>query len=130
MPLNTITYSDFNIQFIPSPITGDLVKVTGQNSVVQSVMDLVQMNHYEKPFHYEIGGNVLKLLFEPVDNVTAGLLAKEIEDVITNFEPRASIIGVYVSSNINDDGYNIEVVFSILTFTQAITLTTFLKRLR
>jgi phage baseplate assembly protein W len=128
--LNTITYSDFNIGFIPNPISGDLTKVTGQNSVVQSVMDLVQLNHYEKPFHFEIGGNVLKLLFEPVDNITAGLLAKEIEDVITNFEPRANVIGVYVASNVNDDGYNVEVVFSILTFTQAITLTTFLRRLR
>jgi phage baseplate assembly protein W len=130
MPLNTITYSDFNIEFIPSPVTGDLVKVTGQSSVVQSVMDLVQLNHYEKPFHFEIGGNVLKLLFEPNDNITAGLLAKEITDVITNFEPRATVLGVYVTSNVEDDGYNIDVLFSIQTFTQAITLSTFLKRLR
>lgn len=130
MPLNTITYSDFNIEFIPSPVTGDLVKVTGQSSVVQSVMDLVQLNHYEKPFHFEIGGNVLKLLFEPNDNITAGLLAKEITDVITNFEPRATVLGVYVTSNVEDDGYNIDVLFSIQTFTQAITLSTFLARLR
>lgn len=130
MSLQTRTYSDFDISFTPNPITGDLNSVTGYNSVVQSVMNLVQLNHYEKPFHPEIGGNVLKLLFEPADNITAGLIANEIKITLANFEPRADVIGVYVETTNNGNGYNVTIEFAILNLSDPITITFFLERVR
>ena len=128
--LNTRTYSDFDIAFKAHPITGDLVKKTGAAAVVQSIIDLVQLNHYEKPFHPEIGGNVRKLLFEPLDNVTANLLANEIKLILANFEPRATVLGVYVENNVTDDGFNVIIEFSIVTLSDPITISVFLERLR
>lgn len=129
--LQTRQYSDFNINFIPNVITGDLVKVLGVNSVVQSIMNLVQTNHYERPFHPEIGGNVRKLLFEPNDGVTANLLSKEIQDVLANFEPRAEVLDVIVQSNTQQDGYSVTIVFQVAGgISTPITITTFLQRLR
>lgn len=104
--------------------------VTGYNSVVQAVMNLVQLNHYEKPFHPEIGGNVIKLLFEPADNITAGLIANEIKVVLANFEPRADVLGVYVESTPDYEGYNVTIEFSILTLSDPISISFFLERLR
>jgi phage baseplate assembly protein W len=130
-PLQTRTYSDFNIDFIPNPMTGDLTKVTGVNSVVQSIMNLVSTNHYERPFHPEIGGNVRKLLFELVDPVTANLLSKEIQDVIANFEPRATVLNVIVQTNNQQDGYNVTIVFTVAGgISTPISIQTFLQRLR
>jgi phage baseplate assembly protein W len=130
MGLQTRTYSDFSVSFTPNPITGDLNMVTGFNSVVQAVTNLVQLNHYEKPFHPEIGGNVRKLLFEPADNITAGLLANEIKIVIGNFEPRATVLGVYAQTTADGNGYDITVEFSVITVSDPITITFFLERLR
>jgi phage baseplate assembly protein W len=130
MGLQTRTYSDFDVSFTPNPITGDVNMVTGYNSVVQAVTNLVQLNHYEKPFHPEIGGNVRKLLFEPADNITAGLLANEIKIVIGNFEPRATVLGVYAETTADGNGYNVTVEFSVLTVSDPITITFFLERLR
>lgn len=130
-PLQTRVYSDFNIDFLPNPMTGDLTKVTGVNSIVQSIMNLVSTNHYERPFHPEIGGNVRKLLFELIDPVTANLLSKEIQDVLANFEPRAQILNVIVQTNNAQDGYNVTIVFTVAGgISTPISIQTFLQRLR
>jgi len=130
MPLATLQYQDFNISFLANPITKDLVKVTNASAIVQSIVNLVQYNHYEFAFHPEIGGNVRKLLFEPADGITASLLSKEIQDVITNFEPRVTLIGVYVQETQDGNGFNITIEFSINTQTETITVNFFLERIR
>ena len=54
----------------------------------------MQLNTYEKPFHPEIAGGVREMLFEPMSPVTAVVIARKIEDVIKNFEPRARLVSV------------------------------------
>lgn len=112
-------------------MTGDLTKVTGVNSIVQSIISLISTNHYERPFHPEIGGNVRKLLFELVDAVTANLLSKEIQDVLANFEPRAQVLNVIVQTNNAQDGYSVTIVFTVAGgISTPISIQTFLQRLR
>jgi phage baseplate assembly protein W len=123
-------YSDININFDINPVTNDLLKVVGTNSVVQSLISLVQLNHYEKPFHPEIGSNIRKLLFEPLDPVTSNSLQAEIENLIANFEPRVTVIGVYIQTNYDLDGYNVTIEFNVLNVNNTLTITTFLQRLR
>lgn len=130
MPTPVPQYSDFNIAFIPHPSTGDLVLVTGVNSVVQSVMDLCQINHFEIPFHPEIGANIIALLFEQPDPVTADLLSKEIKNTISNFEPRAQVQSVSVITDSSGNGYNVTITFTVLGTTTPLTITFFLERVR
>jgi len=129
---NTITtlYSDFNVNFNVNPITGDLLKVTGTNSVVQSLMNLVQVNYYEKPFHPEIGSNIRAMLFEQMDSLTSNALAKEIEVLVGNFEPRVSLNNVIVQADYDKNGYYIELDFNVLSLNNSFTISTFLQRLR
>jgi phage baseplate assembly protein W len=123
-------FSDFALSFQPHPVTGDVVMLVGINSVVQSVMNLVQINHFEVPFHPEIGGNVRKLLFENIDPVTANLLSEEIKNVIANFEPRAQVINVLVEENIDSNGYNVTIQFYVVNNVSPISVSVFLERLR
>jgi phage baseplate assembly protein W len=118
------------MDFSPHPQTGDVILVTGINSVVQSVMNLCQLNHYEVPFHPEIGGNIRKLLFELADPVTADLLAKEITDTITNFEPRVAVENVNVIADFVNQGYQVTIIFLIIGSTRPITVNFFLQRIR
>ena len=125
LPVN----SDFADSLSPHPVTGDLLMVTGVNAVVQSVMNLVQLNHYESPFHPEIGGNVRRLLFELADPTTANLLAQEITDVIENFEPRASQVNVNVQANGNQ-GFDVTIIFTVINNPNPVQIQFFLERLR
>lgn len=123
-------YSDFNIAFLPHPQTGDVQMLVGVNSVIQSMMDLCQLNHFDVPFHPEIGGNIRALLFEISDPVTADLLSREITDTINNFEPRVKLIKVSVISDQNGNGYNITITFTVLGSTNPLSISFFLERLR
>jgi len=130
-PLQTRIYSDFDVDFIPHPVTGDLLKKTGVNSVVQSIVNLIQTNHYERPFHPEIGSNVRKLLFDLADPVTANLIAEEIKDTLKNFEPRAQILDVVVQTDTTLDGYNVTIIFQVAGgISTPIEIGVFLERLR
>lgn len=123
-------YKDLDLAFIPHPIRKDVNKKTGYNAIIQSVKNLVLLAHYEKPFHPEIGANVRKMLFEPLDPITANIIAKEIEDVIINFEPRVDLSSVEVIEDESGNGYNVTVTFFLVNLEDPIQTTIFLERLR
>lgn len=130
MALNVRTYSDIDASFKAHPVTKDLLKKTGSNSIVQALANLVQLNHYEIPFHPEIGGNVRKFLFEPADPVTISLLAEEIKNLIGNFEPRVKVINVLVEGDVDETGFNVAIEFFIKNNPNPLTISLFLERIR
>lgn len=123
-------FSDFDVNFQPHPVTGDVLKKVGTNSVVQALMNLVQLNTFEKPFHPEIASGVRKLLFDPIDPITANALAVEIKVLIDNFEPRVNVINVYTNANYDENGYDVTIEFLLVNIDRPITVTVFLERLR
>jgi hypothetical protein len=129
-PQQLTRFSDFAISFTPHPVTGDVLMVTGINSVVQAVMNLVQLNHYEVPFHPEIGGNLRRMLFEQPDPVVAGMINDEITNLLTNFEPRVQIDEILVSADPAGNGYSVSITFFVVNNVAPITVSMFLTRLR
>ncbi len=84
-------WRDLDLNFKIHPIRKDINKHKGDLAVINSIKNLVSTNHYESPFQPELGCNIRKLLFEPLDMVTATLIEREIIETIDNFEPRASV---------------------------------------
>ena len=130
MSENIRNYKDVDLDFIAHPITGDINKKTGINAIVQSLKTLLFLNHYEKPFHPEIGSNIRKMLFENIDPVTANILAKEIKITIDNFEPRVSTRNVFVTENYDENGFDVTLEFIIKSTAEPIAVSFFLERLR
>lgn len=123
-------YSDLDLNFNIHPVRKDINKLVDEFAVINSVKNLVSLSHYEKPFHPEIGSNIRKMLFENMDIVTASNLQREIQETITNFEPRASVTGVNVLPDYDKNGFVVTIKFLVLTRTEPITVTFFLERLR
>ena len=124
-------YSDIDLFFGPKPGTDDINRVTDFTAVKRSVRNLVLTNFYEKPFHPEIGSGVRDILFENMTPVTSVVLAKKIEDVIENFEPRARLIGVRALPNLDRNEYEITIEFFVVnTPTELVDMTVFLEVLR
>lgn len=126
----TKQYRDLDLNFNIHPIRKDINKHTDEIAVVNSVKNLILTNHYEKPFHPEIGSNVRKMLFENMDSITASTLEREIIQTIENFEPRVKIIRVSVQTDFDKDAFKVQMEFFIQNRTNPVNITFFLERNR
>jgi len=128
---NAQIYKDINLNFSKHPITGDISKLTNVEAVKRSVRNLVNTNFYERPFHPEIGSDVRSILFEPVSPLIADVLKRYVEDVINNFEPRAELISVIVSPDIDRNAYGVTIEFYLVNSPSGLqSVNLFLERLR
>jgi phage baseplate assembly protein W len=128
---NLRQYADLDLFFSKKNSDSDINKVTDVQAVKRSVRNLVLLNHYEKPFHPEIGSGIREMLFELMTPVTAIVLTRKIEDVIKNFEPRARLVGVSAFPDLDRNAYEVKIEFFVVnTPTELVDLTVMLERLR
>ena len=128
---STRQYTDLDLFFGRKTSDSDIRKVTDVQAVKRSIRNLVQLNTYEKPFRPDISGGVRVMLFEPMSPVTAVVIARKIEDVITNFEPRARLVSVRTFPDFDRNAYEVSVEFFVVnTPTEIVDLSIMLERLR
>ena len=128
---NVRQYRDLDLFFSRKNGTNDIEKITDIEAVKRSVRNLVLTNFYEKPFHPEIGSGIRDMLFENMTPITAVVLARKVEDVIENFEPRARLIGVRASPNLDRNEYEVTIEFFVVNKpTELVDMTIFLEVLR
>ena len=130
MARNTRTFKDIDLNFTAHPVTGDVARKYDEAAIKQSVRNLILTQNYERPFHSEIGSQVRSALFEPASPMTAAILQRSVEDVINNFEPRAVLLEVEVIDNLDNNAYNIKIVFKIINTETPISVNLILKRTR
>ena len=124
-------YSDLDLFFSKKATSNDISKVTDIQAVKRSIRNLILTDHYEKPFHPEIGSGIRGLLFELMSPLTANVLAKVVEVVIENYEPRAKLMGVTVYPDMDRNAYEVTIEFYVInTPTELVELTVMLERLR
>ncbi len=126
----TREWRDLDLNFNIHPVRKDINKHKSEFAVINSIKNLILTNHYEIPFQPEIGCNIRKLLFEPLDMVTASLIDREIVETITNFEPRARISKVVVKPDFDNNGFSVELLFQIINRTDPVAIKFFLERVR
>ena len=124
-------FTDLDLFFGRKTSDSDISKVTDVQAVKRSIRNLVQLNVYDKPFHPEISGGVREMLFELMTPVTSAIIARQIEDVINNFEPRARLVSVRALPDLDRNAYEVQVAFYVVnTPTELVDLTIMLERLR
>jgi len=128
---NVRQYKDLDLFFSKKANTKDINKVTDIQAVKRSIRNLVLLNYYEKPFHPEIAGGVRDMLFENMTPITSVIISKKIQDVIENYEPRAQLIGVKSTPNLDRNEYEVTIEFYVRNApTELVDLTLFLEVLR
>jgi phage baseplate assembly protein W len=128
---NVRQYTDLDLFFGKKSSNSDVQDITDIKAVKRSIRNLVLLNHYEKPFHPEIASGVRDMLFELMTPVTAQILARKIEDVIQNFEPRARLISVTALPNLDRNEYEVTIEFYVVNQpTELVDLTVMLERVR
>ena len=128
---NVRQYTDLDLFFGRKSSNSDISKVTDIQAVKRSIRNLVLLNAYEKPFHPEIAGGVREMLFELMTPITAQIIAKQVEIVINNFEPRAKLVGVRVQPNLDRNLYELTIEFYVVNApTELVDMSVMLERLR
>lgn len=123
-------YKDLDLNFNIHPVRKDINKFVDEKAVINSFKNLILLNHFEKPFHPEIGSNVRKMLFENMDSVSIQTLQNEIKQTITNFEPRITIESIRVLPEHEENRLNVEMTFYIVNRSEPISIQFFLNRER
>lgn len=126
----TRTFSDIDISFQPHPVTGDLTMKNDDAAIKNAVKNLILTQHFERPFHSEIGSSVNSLLFELPSPGIVALLRQEIENTITNFEPRAEVLTVDVRFSPDEHQLLVSIMFKIRNTSRPITVQFTLNRTR
>ena len=123
-------YSDFLINFDMNPVTGTLARVTNEDSIKQSLKNLILTNRTERPYNPLLGSRINALLFDPLDTLTAQSLKEEIQETIKAFEPRAVLNDVSVYPDEDNNGFTINIIFSTINIPQETRIELFLQRVR
>ena len=123
-------YNDLNLDFQQNSATKDIQKMLDVESVKRSVRNLINLNHYEKPFHPEVGSNLRALLFENITPQISHFIGKQIELLIRNYEPRCRLVQVANMPNLDRNGYSVSISFYVVNHPEPVQVETFLERLR
>lgn len=129
-PLKNSVFRDLDLDFNVHPNSKNLITLTGDDAVSRSLRNLLQYDHYEKPFDPNFGSNIRRSLFENFGPQTATTLRNEILQVIANYEPRVEVKDVLVQPKMDENRYHIVITYYVINEPTLRTATLFLERLR
>jgi phage baseplate assembly protein W len=123
-------YSDLDLTFSRIPGKNDIALSYDEQSVIRSVRNLLLTNFYERPFQPNLGSNLDKLLFEPVNDLTASLLESDIKNTIKNYEPRVTLDYIAIRPNVDQNAYTVTIQFYVGNNTLPTAVNLLLQRSR
>ena len=124
--MTTAIYSDIRKNMLMDSLNSDLSVAVNDQAIKDSVMNLVMTTRGERLYQPEIGGNISTLLFELMSDETTYLLQRAIQEVVTNWEPRAVLEAVQVIPDYDNNNYSITIRFYTkynLEVSQAVNVT-------
>jgi len=116
VPIQRISqgFKDISMTFQTNPLTKDLIVLKNENAIARSVKNIVFTVPGEKPFNPEFGSRISESLFENIDDITASQIETELRDSINRFEPRVSITKLVVNANIDENGFDVTLIYDII----------------
>lgn len=123
-------YQDFKKDLEISPLSSDLTVNKDEDSVKESIKNLILTDRGERLMQPSLGGNITAMLFENITPAVLKLIEDNIRTTINLYEPRAELQNVAVTSNIDDNTVRVKITFYIKNVEQPIDLDVFLERTR
>ena len=126
----TTTYKDLDFTFKQNPNTNDVGIKKNNESVKQSVLNILRTNHGERPFNYRFGANLRQYLFENMTNITAANMATSINIALENYEPRIAVLNTNIQARADENDVRITVTGRVKSSNEVIDIATTIERLR
>lgn len=123
-------YSDFLTNLNTHPVSRETLRYVNETAVTRSIRNLLNTQQGERLYQPDIGSNVRKLLFEPIDDITADILNSTIRDTLADYEPRAKVLNVEVIPDEGRNRYVVTVVYMLINKQDPISVNITLQRVR
>lgn len=123
-------YSDFLNDLTPHPVIKDIVRYTNEAAINRSIRNLLSTNRGERLYQPDVGSDINRLLFEPMDTTIADLISVAVRDTIARYEPRAKILNIETLVIPEQNAYTINIFYLIINRQDPVSLTVTLSRVR
>jgi len=124
------TYKDVDFTFKQNPNTNDIGIKKNNESVKQSVLNILRTNHGERPFNYNFGANLRSYLFENMTNITAAQMSTSVSTALANHEPRLEVLNVNIQARAMENEVTITVTGMVRSSNEVLDISTTIERLR
>ena len=123
-------YTDLDLDFTRNPVSGDISVRNDAQAIIGSIKNIINTMTGEKKFQPNFGGNIRRLLFEPIDSITTLKIEDGLKRAILEFEPRAILQTVEVIPSSDELSYNATIIFRIRNQPRPVTTVIKLQRVR
>lgn len=123
-------YSDFLTNLNTHPVSRETLRYVNETAVTRSIRNLLNTQQGERLYQPDVGSNVRKLLFEPIDDTTTDILASTIRDTLNAYEPRAKVLNIQVIPDEGRNRYVVTVVYMLINKQDPISVNITLQRVR
>lgn len=122
-----IFYTDFDENFTKQS-DGDVQKDTDVDAIFNSVSNIILTVQGERRMLPTFASNVKHLLFEPIDEITARLIAENLVDAIRIWDDRIDITGFDIEPLYDQNSYRCRLKFNIVGSDETETIDFILTR--
>jgi len=110
--MTTTYWKDIDIK-LEKKNNGDVVDMTNNNAIVNSLTNIFQTMQGSRRMKPEFALPIYNLLFEPIDEYTAGRLAEMIWSAIERWETRIIIEGLEVVADEDNNSYEVNLNYYV-----------------
>lgn len=123
-------YTDFHKDLRVSPVSKDIALLKDEDAVKDAIKNLILTDRGERPMQPYLGGSIRDMLFENLTPGTLKLIKDRVTSTIQTYEPRASLIDVLVTGDLDAGTVVVKITFYVRNEQQPINLDVILQRNR
>lgn len=125
-----VFYADLPSAMPIVPGTADVDSLQNEESVKQSIVNLLRTNRGERVFQPTIGSDINSLLFDNMTPAAIDTVRDFVKSTIKQYEPRAEVLEVNVLADPDVNGVAVSVTFSMLNKSEPVVLDVLLTKVR
>ena len=107
-------FKDISMSILKNPFTNDISPVTNEESIKQSIRNIVLTAPGEKLFNPKFGSSVYKMLFEPLDPFMIDSLQVEIRNTISNYEKRVTVTSLRCIPDYDNNSVTVSLEYNVI----------------
>tara|TARA_B100000131_G_scaffold251015_1_gene244465 strand:- start:224 stop:625 length:402 start_codon:yes stop_codon:yes gene_type:complete len=107
-------FKDISFSFKPHPVTKDLPVLLNERAIIRSVRNLVETIPTERFFQSDIGTDIRASLFENYYPTMKRVIQNQIIETVERYEPRVANLEVQIDASMDDNAFEVTVLFEIV----------------
>jgi len=127
---NDVVFSDLGVTMTAHPVNKKLPVFKNEEAVKRAIKNLILTSRFERPYEPLFGCNIYDRLFENFDPIEEASLKADIEEAISNYEPRAIVEDTIVRANFDQNELNVTIRFRVVNQPEPTELEVVIQRIR